>query len=167
MAPDLSRVPWRLVRRAFRRFREVWFGIDEPSGPAFLVTPRSGELLYEDTEELLDALEHAFGTYSYAPNWETSYHYYGEQLNLARVVYHETEEYPGVKWWQYHVRAFRHPDGRVRLRYHFETEPTENPDAHYVEDGFEFEQAHGAVEKVLVSHGFEYEHVEDLEPPEE
>lgn len=111
---SLTLVPWDTIRSLHRWVRRTFFRHGRCDGAH----------LHVECDE--DTLVRALGERSFAPNWEYSYYSYGEQLNLAHVLY---EEEKGVVWWQTHVRAWEHDDG-YDLAAHWEPEPTEHPDEH-------------------------------------
>jgi len=112
-------LPWNAFRSAYRWMRRTLFTKERhDERPHFVV----------DAD--LDELRELFGARSYAPNWEFSYNYRGEDLNLARVFYDPNRGPDGVVWWQYHVRGWVRDDGLVELAGHVEAEPTEHPKPH-------------------------------------
>jgi hypothetical protein len=106
----------------------------------------------------IETVTRALGHRSYAPNWEFSYHERGEDLNLARIEYdrrrvrdHEYE------WWQTHVRGWSQADGSVRLRPHYELEPTEYDQDHINGIGLDITVGVNNVAHALDAEGISYE----------
>ncbi|WP_255168575.1 hypothetical protein [Natrononativus amylolyticus] len=84
------------------------------------------------------AVERLLGEHHFAPNWDMSFAYFGEVCNLRRVEY--VADHPlGYRWWQIHVRGYHHPDG-LELTAHFETDPSESPDAHVDRIGIDIQR---------------------------
>lgn len=113
-----------IIRQTFRRIRKLLFTRERPDGAYFAV--------HAELEEVKEAL----GKHSFAPNWEFSYNYRGEDLNLAQVVFHRSKRHPNIVWWQTHVRGWE-ADDTVEIRGHWEPEPTEHDEAHLQGLGFE------------------------------
>jgi hypothetical protein len=95
------------------------------------------------------------GRHNFEPGWELSYHYRGEILNLRRVEY--VDHSSGLEWWQVHLRGYDHPDG-LELAAHFETEPSEHPDAHAEMFGLDVDRGMATLTELLDEHGIEYDH---------
>lgn len=142
---------WDALRRFYRDVRRAIATSEEHSGRA-LVVP-------ETVEDVMGAL----GGQYFAPNWEFSYYERGEDLNLARVEYESREianhEYV---WWQTHVRGWEQDDGSVRLRPHYELEPTEYDQDHINGIGLDVPAGVEKVASVLDEVGMSYEDIEDL-----
>lgn len=85
-----------------------------------------------------DEAERVLGERHFAPNWDMSFAYFGEVLNLRRVEY-VTDHPSGYEWWQVHVRGYHHPEG-LELTAHFETDPSETPDAHVDRVGIDIDR---------------------------
>lgn len=156
-------LPWLQFRRLYRRMRRRFFTAPRPEGNYFLV---DGRFLAEGSDiaaqRNVEAIEETLGSSrSYAPNWEFSYNYRGENLNLARVVHADVEDHPDVEWWQTHVRGWpsEQTPGSVLLRAHWEPEPTEHPHAHL--DGVGYNHAYGMdlLAKHLDENGIEFSEV--------
>lgn len=125
----LSELPWDHLRWAYRSFRKLFFTKERSDRPVFMVDASVTEI------------EAELGRHSFSPNWEFSYNYRGEDLNLARVVSWKSPEHPGIKWWQTHVRGFApEGDGPVELQAHWEPEPTEHDTDHLEGTGFSAEK---------------------------
>lgn len=160
---DLSAVPFGSVQQLHRDLRKTFFTVPEPASPGWVV----------DAD--LDLVEAALGRASFSPNWEQSYNYRGEDLNLARVIHCtavETrlrEQYPGVEWWQDHVRGWGHDTEtpRCRLRGHREPEPTEHPRPHLRGDGAYDLRDRSSVAAVLDGEGWIHEFYRTLPVPTE
>ncbi len=112
----LRQLPFKLIRSVYRGVRKTLLTKPRPDGEYLVVTKR------------VPYLERLLGQHSYAPNWELSYNYRGEDLNLARVTYDRFAE-TDVWWWQTHVRGWER-GGKVWLHAHYEPEPVENPRRH-------------------------------------
>lgn len=128
-----SDLPYARFRQVYRDLRSLLFTRRRPTGRYFRV---NGMFLAEGSDEAtrlnVARIEEVLGKQSYAPNWEFSYNKRGEVLNLSRVVYHDSPDYPDINWWQNHIRGWPvdgHP-GALDLRAHWEAEPTENPHEH-------------------------------------
>ena len=115
MATYLREIPYTLLRHAHRDLRRTLFTKPRPTGQYVIVA------------DSVDA-EAVLGRQSFAPNWEFSYNYRDEDLNLARVVHDDDTQF-AVEWWQTHVRGWKH-DGYWWFRAHYEPEPTEHPKEH-------------------------------------
>jgi hypothetical protein len=143
---DAVRVPFDVVRHAYREFRKALFTADRPSGKYLVVDASIAEI------------ERALGEQSYAPNWEFSYYKRGEVLNLARVVYERSEAGGETRvWWQTHVRGWRNDAGQLELHAHWELEPTENGNAHIDGVGFTFDRGMANLRSALDEAGLDYE----------
>lgn len=134
--------PLRNLRLSVWWLRKTFFTRERSAGPAYLVDLEKSEVV---------AL---FGKHFFEPSWELSYNYMGEVLNVRRVEYREETEY---EWWQVHIRGYPHADGGIELEAHYETEPTEHPDAHVDLTGLEVEYGMDTVGRILESEGVEYE----------
>jgi hypothetical protein len=142
---------WDALRTFYRDFRRAVASSEEHGGPA-LVVPAS-------VETLIAALGHQY----FAPNWELSYHERGEDLNLARVEYdHRRVRDHEYEWWQTHVRGWEQDDGSVRLRPHYELEPTEYDQDHINGIGLDIEVGVDNVARALDEEGIGYERYETL-----
>ena len=111
------RLPWNSVRWFYRWKRSRFFNHDRYEGPHYVV------------EHPIERVEADLGSLSYGPHWEFSYDL-DEDLNLARIVYHDGE------WWQNHVRGYDHGD-ETWLNAHWEREPTEHPRPHIKAEGLD------------------------------
>ncbi len=142
---------WDGLRDLYRSVRRVVASAGEHSGRAVVVP--------ETTESVTAAL----GRQSFAPNWKFSYYERGEDLNLARVEYDPREihghEY---RWWQTHVRGWEQDDGSVRLRAHYELEPTEYDQDHINGIGTDVPAGVENLTKALDDKSIPYERYEDL-----
>ncbi|ELZ37085.1 hypothetical protein C471_13521 [Halorubrum saccharovorum DSM 1137] len=143
---DVVHVPFDVVRDGYRQLRKALFTEARPSGEYFVV------------DRSVEEIEAALGEYSFAPNWEFSYHKRGEVMNLARVV-HERNAVDGTtyRWWQTHLRGWRNDDGRIELHAHWELEPTENGNPHIDGVGFDFDRGMSTLRSFLDEAGIEYE----------
>lgn len=137
--------PFRNLRFSLWWIRKTFFARPRSDVPAFRVPLGPGEV-----KELL-------GRHNFEPGWNTSYYYYDEVLNLRRPEYHDHET--GYEWWQVHVRGYDHPEG-VELEAHFETDPSEHPDAHVDLVGLDVERGLRALGSVLAEHDVDYRRVE-------
>lgn len=142
---------WDGLRAFYRKIRRFVATAEEHSGRALVVA--------ENVEEVRSAL----GSHYFAPNWEFSYNERGEQLNLARIEYEprEVRDHEFV-WWQTHVRGWKQDDGSVRLRPHYELEPTEYDQDHINGIGVDVVAGTDQVAAVLDDAGLSYERHEDL-----
>lgn len=123
----LKAVPWPYIQWKLRWFRKAFYTIERPERDRYFVVDA-------ERDEVIEAL----GRLSFAPNWELSYNYEGEDLNLSRVMYEESEEYD-IRWWQVHVRGYVAEDG-IKLEAHWEAEPSEHPEEHIDEVGFDIDR---------------------------
>lgn len=142
---------WDGLRTFYRDFRRVVASSEEHSGLA-LVVPES-----------VEAVTAALGRQYFAPNWEFSYHERGENLNLARIEYDPRESHDHeYLWWQTHVRGWEQDDGSVRLRPHYELEPTEYDQDHVKGIGLDVPAGVENVAQALDNEGVPYERHEHL-----
>lgn len=97
---------------------------DQPRGP------------YVAVEAGADAVTRGLGRVCFAPHWDESRVFCGENVNLARRSY---EDVPGfdIAWWQVHVRGWQRGDGGLWLRAHFEPSACDHPVAHAQEAGYD------------------------------
>lgn len=127
-------IPWPLLRRAYRLLRRRFFTVPVPDTTIVHAGPP------------VETLRVIFGKAHFTNGWELSYAYHGEDLNMRRPEYDETDARP---WKQTHVRGFTQPDGSTVLIAHYEYEPTAYPDAHLHEENFEIARGVDAVRNVL------------------
>lgn len=144
---NLSDMPLRGLRSSLWWVRKTFF-----------VKPRSDcpSLVANCSEEKANRY---LGRNYFEPGWELSYYYRGEALNLRRVEYipdHPME----YSWWQVHIRGYPHPDG-FELTAHFETDPSEHPNAHIEQVGLEEERGMEELRSILDAEGVEYESLEE------
>lgn len=144
----IHEAPLRNVRHSIWWVRKTFFTKQRSESPAYLVDLDKPEVV---------AL---FGRHFFEPGWELSYNYMGEVLNIRRVEYREETEYD---WWQVHIRGYHHDGGGIELAAHFETEPTEHPDAHVDLVGLETEYGMDTVGRILETEGIEYEYLDPSE----
>lgn len=137
--------PLKYLRRSLWWLRKTFFTRPRSDTDAFLVERAKPDLV------------DLFGRAHFEPGWELSYHYRGEVLNLRRVVYDDDRD--PYEWWQVHIRGYRH-DGGIELTAHYETDPSEHPDAHIDMVGLDVERGLQAVAEVLDAHGVEYTRLE-------
>lgn len=148
---SLRHAVWDGLRRFYRNFRRLLATSEEHSGKALVVA------------EPIEDVRSALGSHYFAPNWEFSYHERGEDLNLARVVYEPREVHDHeFVWWQTHVRGWKQDDGSVRLRPHYELEPTEYDQDHINGIGVDIDTGTERVAAVLEEAGLSYERHENL-----
>lgn len=140
--------PLRNLRHSLWWIRKTFFTKQRVETPAFLV-----ELTKPEVERL-------FGRHHFEPGWELSYNYLGEVLNLRRVVYVDDRPY---EWWQVHIRGYHHDDGGIELTAHFETEPSEHPDAHVEMYGLDVDRGMGEIQPILDEEGVDYERLDPSE----
>ncbi|WP_293030801.1 hypothetical protein [Natronococcus sp.] len=139
----------RDCRRLFLAARGRFFTRPKPLEPALLVSLSSSEV------------ERLLGEHHFAPNWDMSFAYFGEVCNLRRVEY--VADHPsGYEWWQVHVRGYHHPEG-VELTAHFETDPSESPDAHVDRVGIDVDRGLEELESVLEASDVAYRSLESAE----
>lgn len=149
----LTHALWDGLRTLYRKVRRVVATSSEHGGRA-LVVPAG-----------VPTVEAALGRRYFAPNWEFSYHERGEDLNLARIEYApQTVADHEYTWWQTHVRGWSQPDGSVRLRPHYELEPTENDQDHIDGIGVDIGLGMDQVAAALDAEEIDYERRRDLPP---
>ena len=134
----LERVPYPWIQSLYRSFRRELFTRPRPTGRYLVVEPDVN-------------VRAVLGRKSYAPNWEFSYNYRDEDINLAQVVYDNIDGYD-VVWWQTHVRGWVHDDGRTWLSGHYEAEPTEHPYEHLNAEHPDNRDGTMNVKQVLLEH---------------
>lgn len=115
METHLRKLPYYTLRDIYRALRRDLFSKPRPEGTYLTVRKPV-------------PIRQVLGEASFAPNWELSYNYKGEDLNLARVVYDPDTAYDPT-WWQTHVRGWQ-TEGKWWLRAHYEPEPVEHPKKH-------------------------------------
>lgn len=140
---------WTVLRKHYMAMRRRLFSRPEPSGKAIIV-----DIGFEELRAVL-------GEQFFAPNWETSYYFRGEVLNLARVEYAERH---GFEWWQTHVRGWPNSDGSTRLRAHYELEPTEHPREHVAGKYLNSTKGTELTAEALAAHSVPH-HIEHNLPP--
>lgn len=139
---NLTDVFLRDCRRLLLSMRGRFFTRPKPLEPSVLVSLPAAE-----AERLL-------GERHFAPNWDMSFAYFGEVCNLRRVEY--VADHPsGYEWWQVHVRGYHHPEG-LELTAHFETDPSESPDAHVDRIGIDIDRGLEELKRVLESNDVPY-----------
>lgn len=144
LSTDLDRIrhlpegPLKMTKFGLWWLRKTVFTKPKPTNPAIFV---------ELTEPEIVAL---LGRHHFEPNWELSYSYRNETLNIRRVVY-DSDHRQGYEWWQVHIRGYRREAGdpfddpTFELAAHFELEPTEHPKGHVDHVGLEIERGARAV----------------------
>ncbi len=132
----------RELRRIVLSVRGRFFSRPKPLEPSVLVPLSRTEA------------ERVLGERHFEPNWDMSFSYFGEVLNLRRVEY-VTDHPTGYTWWQVHVRGYHHPKG-LELTAHFETDPSETPDAHVDRVGIDIDRGLEELQTVLEEQGIEY-----------
>lgn len=133
-----SILPWKPLQGAYRWFRRTFFTKPAPGGTYIVVDPITFD----------DPIDIELGQFSFAPNWEQSYNMRGEDFNVARVVQAHHIDYPGVVWWQCHLRGWYYED-KLYLSAHWEPEPIEHPEAHLNADGFNAERGRSILKTYL------------------
>ncbi|MFW5922346.1 MAG: hypothetical protein ACOCRC_03485 [Halodesulfurarchaeum sp.] len=141
----IHEAPLRNIRKSFWWVRKTFFTKLPSETPAYLVEMNKPEVVQ------------FFGHRHFDPGWEMSYNYHGEVLNLRRVQYVDHERY---NWWQVHIRGFLHTGGGIELTAHYETEPTEHPDAHIRLHGLDVEHGMSVIQEIMEDAGLEYEYLE-------
>lgn len=142
---------WDGLRSFYRTVRGAVATASEHDGRALVVA------------EPIEDVEAALGRQYFGPNWEFSYNKRGENMNLARIEYRRREvRHHEYVWWQTHVRGWEQDDGSVRLRPHYELEPTENDQDHIDGIGLDIQRGVENVARALDDEGLAYERHEDL-----
>lgn len=144
----IHRAPLRNLRHSLWWIRKTFFTKQRSATPAYLV------------EMTKPAVVQLFGHHYFEPGWELSYNYLGEVLNLRRVEYADGREY---EWWQVHIRGYWHAEGGIELTAHYETEPSEHPDAHTRLYGLDVDRGMTAIESILENEGVDYQYLEPIE----
>lgn len=134
-------IPWPLVRKAHRLLYRLRPSVDVPDQD-HLVTNAS-----------LDTIRVALGKRHWTNSWELSYAYVGEDLNMRRPEYDETD---GRPWKQTHVRGFDHGT-HAELHAHFEYEPTEYPEAHLHAESLDVHEGLDRLASALEDAGIAYD----------
>jgi hypothetical protein len=137
----LGDTPLANARRSIWWIRKTFFTKPRSSTPALVVPLSKPEAT------------HLLGRHHFEPGWETSYRYRGEILNLRRAEH--VDHSSGLNWWQVHIRGYNHPNG-LELAAHFETEPTEHPDAHIELFKLDVERGMATLTQLLDEHELEY-----------
>lgn len=137
--------PFVNLRHSLWWLRKTFFTRQRRDSAAFVVPLEKGEAV------------RLLGRNYFGSGWEVSYNYQGEIINLRRPEYHEADT--EHVWWQVHVRGYDHPGG-LELTAHFETDPTEHPDAHIRRVGIDEERGLRALGVILDRHDVPYERVE-------
>lgn len=146
----IHKTPLRNLRHSIWWLRKTFFTRPRSPTPSFLIDLEKPEILQ------------VFGRHYFEPGWELSYNYHGEILNIRRVEYRDDVE---RHWWQVHIRGFPHPDGGTELSAHYETEPTEHPDAHIALHGIDVSHGMRVVRELLEEENIAYERLEPEERP--
>lgn len=142
---------WDAIRTFYRGLRRTVASGEEHDGLA-LVVPGT-------VEDVTAALGHQY----FSPNWEFSYYERGEDLNLARIEYESREVHDHeYVWWQTHVRGWEQEDGSLRLRAHYELEPTEYDQDHINGVGVDIPAGVETVARALDTEQMPYERHEHL-----
>jgi len=150
---SIEHVLWDGLRSVYRDFRKVVATAQEHGGQAIVVS--------ENVETVTGAL----GRHHYGPNWEFSYNKRGEDMNLAQIEHSSRAIHDHTYvWWQTHVRGWTQGDDSVRLRAHYELEPTENDQDHIDGVGVDITRGVENVATVLDEEGLAYERYDDLPP---
>ncbi len=141
----IHEAPLQNLRRSYWWVRNTFFTRPRSETPAYLVEATKPEV------------HRLFGRQYFEPNWELSYNYHGEILNLRRVVFAEEPEYD---WWQVHVRGYEHGESGIELTAHYETEPAQHPDAHVDLHGLDVDHGMDVIEDILEAESVPYELLE-------
>lgn len=138
------------ARKSLWWLRKTFFTRPRSECPAFRIPAGKAELV------------RLLGRHHFSPGWELSYNYHGEVLNMRRAEYHDHAS--GRVWWQVHVRGYEGPDGTLELTSHFETDPSEHPDAHVRLVGLDVGRGMCELRRILEANDVAYEVVD---PPAE
>lgn len=141
----IHEAPLKNLRRSFWWFRKTFFTKPPSVTPAYLVELSKPEIV------------RFFGQRYFEPGWEMSYHYQGEVLNVRRVEHTDHDRYA---WWQVHIRGFLNGESGIELAAHYETEPTEHPDAHIRQSGIDVEHGMTVIRDLMDEGGIEYTYLE-------
>lgn len=145
----IHRAPLKNLRHSLWWIRKTFFTKPRSVTPAYLVDMTKPEVV------------RLFGRNHFEPGWELSYNYLGEVLNLRRVEYVDHDRY---NWWQVHIRGYHHDGdgGGIELTAHYETDPSEHPDAHINLYDLDVDRGMNAIQDILDDEDVEYRR---LEPP--
>ena len=144
MSRDVASWPWRKVLKLFWLVRSIFFTVDRPEGLYYSVAKGDREL-----EELL-------GRKHFTNNWEFSYKYRGEDLNMRRCFYRGDQ----YRWYQLHIRGWEQSDGSYHLSAHTELEPSHRPRAHLTGIQYNGEEGMILLKQILEEESFNYKRVE-------
>lgn len=145
----IHEAPLKNFQRSFWWIRKTFFTKPRTPTPSFVVEMTKPEVV------------RLFGNRHFEPGWELSYNYHGEVLNLRRVIHVPDGRYD---WWQVHIRGFNHPKG-IELTAHYETEPSEHPDAHINLHGIDTAHGMQVTKGILDDEEVDFQRLEPEERP--
>lgn len=141
----IHRAPLRNLRHSIWWIRKTFFTKKRSPTPALLVDMTKAEVV------------RTFGRHYFEPGWELSYNYLGEVLNVRRIQWVDHEQY---NWWQVHIRGYLHDDGGIELTAHYETEPSEHPDAHIDLYGLDIDHGMDVIQGILDSEEVDFQYLQ-------
>lgn len=107
-------LPWKAIRRVGFRLRKTFARTNKPNEEHLLV------------DAPIDILKDELRKEHFRENWFISYHYKGEDANLARAEY----KHGTFNDLQLHIRLFEREDERTELYAHVELCPIQYPRKH-------------------------------------
>lgn len=134
---------WTTLRRGIDVFRATFFSV---SG--------AQRQLKLDESVTVEELREELGRRHFAPSWDLSYYYDGEDLNMVQFRYDENVS-ADRPWQQLHVRAFAEDDG-VEVSVHDEMSAKTHPAGHYRAHALDIERGVGLFTAILDDAGIEY-----------
>lgn len=136
------KIPWRMLLRWYSIIRSVLFVYRRVETDCFVLN-----MGVKEAETL-------FGKRFFTKDWEFSYSYRGEDLNMRRPLYKEDE----WKWYQLHIRGFLTEGGeKIEIQGHTELEPFDHPRAHFNNVNLSRGEGFSMIKDILDDAGVEYE----------
>jgi len=102
--------------------------------------------------------ERMLARHHFTRDFEFSYNYEGEDLNMRRTLYKDDE----YEWYQLHVRGFEVQGGEaLELQGHTELTPTDHPNKHIDNVNLSRRQGLRMIKSILKDENIEYEIVDN------
>lgn len=136
----LQKIPWRMILRIYSIIR------------SHLFIYRRVETKYFVLDMDVDDVEVLFGKKGFTNDWEFSYKYRGEDMNMRKPFYKNDE----WEWYQLHIRGFVNDESEVEVQGHTELEPTEHPKAHIYDVNLNRREGFEMIKEILDIEGVEY-----------